>query len=80
MATITLKNIPGPTYEKLKKRASENHRSINSEVIFLIEKATKSREIDAEQHLVAARKMREKTKNHVLDDTLLNQIRNEGRP
>ncbi|WP_320040596.1 Arc family DNA-binding protein [uncultured Desulfobacter sp.] len=79
MASITLKNIPDPTYEILKQLASQNHRSINSEVIFLIEKATKSTKIDAKQHLVVARELREKTKDYVLDDTLLNQIRNEGR-
>jgi antitoxin FitA len=79
MATITLKNIPDPTYEILKQRASKNHRSINSEVIVLIEQATKSTKIDANQYLVIARKMREKTKDYALDDTLLNQIRNEGR-
>ena len=46
MATITLKNIPDPTYKTLKQLAAEHHRSINSEVIYLIEKATKSTKID----------------------------------
>ncbi|MBU1195814.1 MAG: Arc family DNA-binding protein [Proteobacteria bacterium] len=80
MATITLKNIPDVTYETLKQLAAENHRSINSEVIFLIEKATKSKIIDADQHLATAKKMREKTSEYFLDETRLDQIRNEGRP
>ncbi len=42
MATITINNIPDPTYNTLKQLAVENHRSINSEIICLIEKATKA--------------------------------------
>jgi plasmid stability protein len=80
MATITLKNIPDPTYKTLKKLAAEHRRSINSEVIYLIEKATKSTKIDPNQHLVAARKFREKTKHHIVDDAMLAEMKNEGRP
>jgi len=80
MATITLKNIPDPTYKNLKQLAGEHRRSINSEVIYLIEKATKCTKIDPNQHLVAARKFREKTKHHIINDTLLAEMKNEGRP
>jgi len=80
MATITLKNIPDPTYKNLKQLAAEHHRSINSEVIFLIEKATKSTKIDPNQHLLAARKFREKTEHHPISNNMLTEIKNEGRP
>jgi plasmid stability protein len=33
MATITLKNIPAELHRALKKRAEENHRSLNKEII-----------------------------------------------
>ena len=79
MATITLKNIPDPTYKTLKQLAAEHHRSINSEVIHLIEKATRSRKIDPDQHLITARKLREKTKHHIANDAMLVEIKNEGR-
>ncbi|MBU2621535.1 MAG: Arc family DNA-binding protein, partial [Proteobacteria bacterium] len=36
MATITLKNIPDPIYNTLKQLATDNRRSINSEIINLI--------------------------------------------
>lgn len=80
MATITLKNIPDSTYKTLKQLAAEHHRSINSEVIHLIEKATKSTKIDPNQLLLAARKLREKTKQHPISNDMLAEIINEGRP
>ena len=39
MATITLKNIPDRLYARLKYFARLHHRSLNSEVIFLLEKS-----------------------------------------
>ena len=80
MATITLKNIPEPTYNMVKQLAAENHRSINSEIIHLIEKATKSTKIDPNQHLVLSRKLREKSKSIIISDTALTDMKNEGRP
>ncbi len=79
MATITIKNIPEPIYKTLKALAAENHRSINSEVINLIDKATKSTKIDPRQHLVLAKRFREKTKQHVAGNNMLNGMKNEGR-
>ena len=80
MATITVKNIPDHTYNRLKQLAAENHRSINSEIINLIEKATKSSKIDPNQHLVLSRKLREKSKSIIINDTMLTDMKNEGRP
>ncbi|MCP4023040.1 MAG: DNA-binding protein [Desulfobacteraceae bacterium] len=80
MATITLKNIPDPTYKILKRLAAEHRRSINSEVIVLIEKATRSTKIDPTQHLLTARKLREKTQDYILTDSTLIELKNEGRP
>lgn len=79
MATITIKNIPDTTYKTLKQIAAEHHRSINSEVIHLIEKATKSTKIDPNQYLLTARKFREKTKHHIVNDLMLTEIKNVGR-
>ena len=80
MATITLKNIPDPTYEILKRLAAEHHRSINSEVIYLIEQATKSTKIDPNQHLAIATTLREKTKGFVVNNATLSDLKNDGRP
>lgn len=60
-----------PTYDILKQIAAENHRSINSEIIYLIEKATKSTKIDPNQHLVLSRKLREKSNRIIIDNAML---------
>ena len=39
MTTITLKNIPAELHRELKKRAEENHRSLNKEIIATLRSA-----------------------------------------
>ena len=80
MANITVKNISEETYEMLKKTASLHHRSINGEIINLVEKAVRSQQINPELHLVRARKFREKTKKFLLTKEILHNARAEGRP
>ena len=80
MTTFTVKNIPQNLYEKLKKSAELNRRSINSEIIVCIEKSVQSQIIDAEQVLTKARKFRSLTQaTPISDDELILAIE-EGRP
>ena len=60
MATITLKNIPEGLYGKLKDSASAHHRSINSEVIHLIESALLPQKISSEERIRRIRALRPK--------------------
>jgi plasmid stability protein len=78
--TITVKNIPYDLYEQIKQNAAEHRRSINNEVIAIIENAFRSKKIDPEDFLVTVRKLRERTKGIELTDRLINQAKNEGRP
>jgi len=39
VVNLTIKNLPDKTAKKLKKAAAENHRSVNGEVIHIIEQA-----------------------------------------
>ncbi|MGA1823089.1 MAG: FitA-like ribbon-helix-helix domain-containing protein [bacterium] len=78
--TITIKNISTDLYKLLKKNALNNHRSINSEVIAIIEKTLRSKKISPEDFIISARKLREKTKELVLTEDLINQAKNAGRP
>lgn len=80
MPTITVKNIPEATYNILKQLAAEHHRSINSEIIYLIEKATRSKKVDPKDHLLMAQKVRKKTKEYTLSDMEISTFKNEGRP
>jgi len=79
MATITVKNIPDKTYKTLKQLAAEHHRSINSEIIHLIEQVTRSTKIDPNEHVVTAKKIRKKTQNHLFTEQEINYAKNEGR-
>lgn len=79
MATITVKNIPDQTYSVLKQLAASHHRSINSELIYMIEKFTGSSKVSPQEHLLMARKFRKKTKTMILAKEISNAI-SEGRP
>ena len=78
--TITLKNIPYDLYELIKQNAAEHRRSINNEVISIIENALRSQKIDPEDFLVTVKKLREKTNRIELTDRFIEKAKNEGRP
>lgn len=78
--TITIKNISNDLYELLKKNAKNNHRSINNEVINIIEKTLHSKKINPDDFIISVRKLREKTKGLSLTEDLINQAKNKGRP
>jgi plasmid stability protein len=80
MATLTIKNIPDDLYEKLKFSAEANRRSINSEVIVLIERAFRSHKPSPEEIQERARRLREMTAHCYLTEEELNRAKNEGRP
>jgi len=78
-STMTIKNIPQNLYEMLKQNAAINHRSINKEVIALIEDALSVKKVSPEDFLVSVRRLREKTKKVELTDDFIDQAKNEGR-
>ena len=39
MATLTIKKLPADLHERLKQRAQRNRRSLNNEIIVLLEQA-----------------------------------------
>lgn len=80
MATFTIKNIPPKLYEKLKKSAEINRRSINSEIIVCIEKTVRSQRIDSEKILMKARKLRSLTQAVPISDDELALAKEDGRP
>ena len=80
MATMTIKNIPDDLYEELKQRAAANRRSINNEVIMLIERAFSSYRPSPEEFQEQARTLREMTAHYQLNDDELNTWKDKGRP
>ena len=76
---MTIKNIPDELYEELKQRAAANRRSINNEVIVLIEHAVKYQVQDPDEVLERVRVLREKLDLYVTEDEIT-AAKNEGRP
>jgi antitoxin FitA len=79
MATITIKNIPDDIYERLKKLAKARHRSVNSEIINLLEQSVRINEIDPSTVRENARKLRESITIQLTPEEIEAAI-NEGRP
>lgn len=81
MATITLKNIPEPLYERLKYFAKIRRRSLNSEIIYNLEKSVGLVEEDPDELLRQIREFREQIgKNGQLTAEEVENAINEGRP
>ncbi|RME75150.1 MAG: Arc family DNA-binding protein [Chloroflexi bacterium] len=79
MPTLTIKNLPEELYEKLKRQAEINRRSLNSEVILCIERAVGSYRLEPEQYLAKARQLRAKTAQHPITDDEFNTAKSAGR-
>lgn len=80
MPNITLKNIPDDLYAKLRQSAEVHHRSLNSEILYCVEKALGTNKIDIPEHIKTARKIRQMTAAYPLDNEALNEAKNLGRP
>ncbi len=79
MPTITVKNIPGELYERLKQIAKANRRSINNEIIVCIERALTTQQVHPEEVIANARRLREKTARYLITDDEFTRVKSEGR-
>lgn len=79
MATITLKNIPEQLYQKLKQRAAQHYRSLNSEVIVCLRNVLGSKQVDPDVLLERARVLRSGISGKLTDKDL-SLLKNQGRP
>ncbi len=80
MPAITLKNIPDSLYAQLKVSASVHRRSLNSEILYCVERTLGTHKINVSEHIDMAKKLRAKTAQHNLTGQELNDFKNEGRP
>lgn len=79
MVTLTIKNVPPEIYERIKMQAKNNHRSINGEVISILEKALSIPPLDVKATLERARKIRELTAHYVITADEIEKMINERR-
>ncbi len=80
MTTLTIKNMPEKVYERLKVSAKANQRSINKELIAIVQQAVMPQAIDVDEWLEQTRKIRERTAEYILTDDEITRLKNEGRP
>jgi plasmid stability protein len=79
MVTLTIKNVPPEIYERIKVQAKNNHRSINGEVISILEKALSIPPIDVQTTLERTKKLREMTAHYVITADEIEKMIDEGR-
>jgi antitoxin FitA len=78
MANVTIKDLPVTLHERLKENAKMNRRSLNAEVITLLEAAMEPRKVNVDEVLAAARAVRSQVK-HELSDQDINRMKRQGR-
>lgn len=54
MPNLTVKNIPDELYVRLKEVARTHHRSMNSEIIYCVERTLGTHRVDISEHLASA--------------------------
>ena len=79
MTAVTLKNVPVELYERVKQNAKANHRSINNELINIIERSVMPQPLDVQAWLEKARQLRETTSHYAVSDEELTRLKNEGK-
>ena len=79
MPTLTLKNIPDELYTRLKEAAKAHHRSLNSEILYCVERTLTPHKFDVSEHIAAARALRAKTAAHPITNDEINAAKNESR-
>ncbi len=79
MPTITVKNIPSDLYERLKANSQANRRSLNSEIIVLLERAVRIHKLDPEAVLARARLLRQRSLARPMSDEEFTQAKAAGR-
>jgi plasmid stability protein len=78
MANVTIKDLPTRLHQRLKANAKLNRRSLNSEVITLLEGAVEPRKMSVDEILAAARSVRAQVKRE-LSDQEINRAKRQGR-
>jgi antitoxin FitA len=80
MVTITVKNIPEELYERIKRQAKANRRSVNSEIISIFEQAIpKQTPAELNEILERARKVRELIAHYTATAEEIDRWKKEGR-
>jgi len=77
--SLHIKGVPEDIYRELKARAKANRRSLNSEVVFCLERVLKGRPRTAAELLARVDAIRERVRVPYLTDEELNAAKRRGR-
>jgi plasmid stability protein len=80
MPSLTVKGLPEELYDRLRRAAVENRRSINREAIVCLERALGRERIDPRARLAKIDALREGLDVPRLTDEILRQAKRTGRP
>ena len=80
MANLTIKGIAPELLDQLSSRARQSRRSLNSEVLHLLESSVGGGPVGVDTTLVRIRRLQERTRLPPLTDDLLDGAINDGRP
>jgi plasmid stability protein len=78
MATVTVKGLPQKLHRQLKVRALQHRRSLNREIIAVLEAATASQKVDPDDLLTRAAALRSRVGGRLTDPDLA-ALRQAGR-
>ena len=79
MPSLTLKGIPDDLLEALRKLASQQRRSLNSQVIHLLESSVSRRPISVEVALQRIHRLQQEIPLPALTEGILEEAVDEGR-
>lgn len=80
MAALTLRGIPDELYELLKKKAKENRRSLNGEILVRLERSLRPKRADPAELIARSMERGSRIALPPLTETLLRDLESEGRP
>ncbi len=78
MATVTVKDLPEKLHRQLKARALQHRRSLNSEILAVLETAVSARKLDPDDLLTRAAALRSRVGGRLTDSDLA-ALRGAGR-
>lgn len=77
MPTLTIKGVPPELHEKLKKRAERHRRSMNSELLTILERTLTPSRKSAEEAIAEAEALNDRIGKTFPD--IVNEAKREGR-
>ena len=77
MPTLTIKGVPPELHEKLKERASRHRRSMNNELLTILEQTLTSSRLTADEAIEQAEALNDRI-GESFDSTIIEEKKREG--